>query len=69
LTEPSAIGDHCTHCGASRAADLGRCDVCGMSVCTRCGNTQHKGGGKTAVHDSCLPHIGDSGFSMMKFVK
>jgi hypothetical protein len=43
--------------------------VCGLTVCTECGNTQRKGGEKTIVHDACLDEMGDEGFSMIKFVK
>jgi hypothetical protein len=48
---------------------LGRCTVCGLTVCTKCGNSQHQGGEKVIVHDACLPRLDDDGFSMIKFVK
>ena len=59
----------CHHCGTQRPTLLGRCDVCGLWVCDKCGNTQHRGGETMVVHDSCLPELDDDGFSMIKFVK
>lgn len=58
----------CMMCGANGVRRLGLCDVCGRSVCERCGNTQHIKGEKRIVHDDCLAK-GDNGFSMIKFVK
>jgi hypothetical protein len=63
------MGDHCRHCGAPEPILLGRCEVCGLTVCTSCGNTQHRGGEKSVVHDSCLGELGGDGFSMIKFVE
>ncbi len=59
----------CNHCGAPNPELLGHCDVCSLWVCDKCGNTQHRGGESVVVHDSCLEDLGDSGFSMIKFVK
>jgi hypothetical protein len=58
----------CNHCGAV-AARIGYCCVCDLSVCTECGNYQHRQGDKTVVHDECLGELEDDGFTMIKFVK
>jgi hypothetical protein len=58
----------CLHCGAVGSTLLGRCSVCGFSVCARCGNIQHSLGEKRPTHDSCL-RDDDTGFSMIRFVK
>lgn len=58
----------CTYCGAKGTRRLGACDVCGRSVCERCGNTQHARGERKVTHDECLKR-GDNGFSMIKFVE
>jgi hypothetical protein len=57
----------CMHCGAV-ARPLGRCTVCGFSVCAKCGNVQHSHGERRPTHDSCLKDD-DDGFSMIRFVK
>jgi hypothetical protein len=61
--------DNCRHCGAPEPVKLGRCEVCELSVCAECGNTQHRAGEKVVVHDACLGELGGDGFSMIKFVK
>jgi translation initiation factor 2 beta subunit (eIF-2beta)/eIF-5 len=58
----------CTHCGAVDSHKLGRCTVCYLSVCDRCGNVQHVHGERQPVHNACLSE-GDHGFTMIKFVK
>ncbi len=58
----------CRHCGAVAGARLGRCTVCGGSVCEHCGNVQRARGEAHVVHDSCLSRDA-GGFSMIKFVK
>lgn len=69
MTDLPGMRNNCRHCGAPEPERLGRCEVCGMSVCTACGNTQHRGGEKVIVHDKCLGELGDEGFSMIKFIK
>ncbi|GAB4280226.1 MAG: hypothetical protein Kow0056_14370 [Coriobacteriia bacterium] len=69
MSDFSGIENVCPHCGAPGREVLGRCEVCRLTVCTGCGNTQHRGGKKIVVHDACLGDLGDDGFSMIKFVK
>jgi len=60
----------CNHCGAEAPHVLGKCHVCGLKVCSKCGNTQHRKGEMIVVHNSCLSDLDDeSGFSMIKFVQ
>jgi len=58
----------CRHCGAVDAYKLGQCVVCEMSVCEKCGNTQHTHGERRIIHDDCLKND-DAGFTMIRFVK
>ncbi len=69
MVDELGIGDHCHHCGVAHPVKLGRCVVCELHVCTRCGNTQHHSAEKKVVHDECLGSMEDEGFSMIKFVK
>lgn len=47
---------------------IGRCDVCGLAVCEKCGNMQHTRGGRRAMHNACLA-TDETSFTMIKFVK
>lgn len=58
----------CLSCGKEGGERLGRCPVCGLEVCTRCGNLQYAKGERFAMHDHCL-RKDDGGFSMIRFVK
>ena len=58
----------CPHCGAVGSTRLGKCHVCKLTVCEKCGNIQHSKGETQIVHDECL-HKGDGSFSMIKIVK
>lgn len=58
----------CSHCGALGMRHIGRCDVCGLAVCEKCGNMQHTRGGRRAMHNACLA-TDETSFTMIKFVK
>jgi hypothetical protein len=58
----------CRHCGALDTRKLGKCVVCDLAVCEKCGNVQHTHGERRVIHDSCLSKD-ESGFTMIKFVK
>lgn len=58
----------CRHCGALDSLKIGRCVVCDMAVCERCGNIQHTHGQRRVIHDSCLKED-EGGFTMIRFVK
>jgi hypothetical protein len=57
----------CNNCGALDAHALGRCVVCYMPVCEKCGNIQHSHGERRVIHDACLPKD-EGAFSMIRFV-
>jgi len=59
----------CPHCGSVGERRLGRCNVCGDLVCSRCGNVQHVRGEEKVMHDRCLRESQSSDFSMIRFVK
>jgi hypothetical protein len=63
--DPSRL---CTNCGALDAPRLGRCVICYMPVCEKCGNVQHTHGERRVIHDACLSQD-ESAFSMIKFVQ
>jgi ribosomal protein L40E len=69
VVDRSRIGHICNHCGAEDPVRLGKCEVCGLKVCTKCGNTQRSKGEAAIVHDSCLGEMETDGFSMIKFIK
>jgi len=69
VVHPSPLGRFCAHCGAEGEMRIGICAECGAPVCAKCGNIQHVGGERKPMHDLCLKHSEDSGFSMIKFVK
>ncbi len=58
----------CRHCGAVDTRRLGECNVCGLTVCDQCGNTQHSHGERRVTHNACLKED-ESGFSMIRFVR
>jgi hypothetical protein len=58
---------YCHHCGALDAPKLGRCVVCYLPVCDKCGNVQHVHGERRVIHDACLADD-EKSFSMIKFV-
>ena len=61
------ITSFCPHCGATKSPRMGRCKVCGLSVCENCGNIQHSRGEREVVHDECLKGSNDS-FSMINIL-
>jgi hypothetical protein len=66
---PTELSRLCRHCGAVDAPKLGACVVCELAVCERCGNVQHTHGERRVIHDECLSKDGESGFTMIKFVR
>lgn len=68
MPDDRGIGKFCPHCGATDTGRIGKCDVCGLTVCLKCGSTQFIKGERKPVHNECIRKAGD-GFSMIKFVR
>lgn len=67
MTDRSGAMLMCPVCGSADVRRLGSCNVCGRTVCERCGNVHITAGERRATHAVCLRNDKDS-FSMIKFV-
>lgn len=68
MPEDKEVQRFCPHCGTLGTTRLGPCEVCGLTVCLKCGNTQFISGSRKIIHNECLHKAGD-GFSMIKIIR